>query len=1242
MDTSDNKRQQKPSLSAITAAIVIIVASVSVLPNIFIDDVFADDSDETITPPSSSVLQLDRSVYPVPFGTPQDFVSEIFANSAIPDGRSMFPIHLTGMNGAGISGNTLGVDSGEFIPSGDLVIHLQITDHDLNSSSDKIDVISKNIKGENGLQAEPVKISIIRDSNDVVVLGYAGGSTAIGNMQDKSGLIDVGDNNPKNARHLGPISETAPDSGIFALDLPIRYTDGPAHEKCPETTVYSGLADANMDGDLYDQTDRFDESNQNHYCIMQGDILKVEYTVTDESGHKNTITDTATFDLRNGVLESNRSVYIIGDHVALTLTDHDLNLDSHKIEEYDLDLIEWDSDAATVTMGDADGQISLLDPEPAVFRETGNDTGIFEIQVDMPSELQGESLERGEEIILEYTDWGPSGADYVGQEDEDVNLTIYTSNFGATVELDKKRDYTWGDTVYITIVSPNHNFDADLADEIGDAKPYAVKISTRNSDLENYRLVETGTDTGIFTGQVTLIGPGNGQTTQGNGPTDGLIEAGSDDGITVAFEFSEDETVVGSALIKAKSGQEEGKTVDKSKTSNQKTDHDVTNEMSAKEEKYVAPLQQAKQGIPSNEITCKNNLVLAVKYDGTPACVKSSTLSNLMKRGWSGNNDDGDSNSNGSSDYVTGTNSSSSSSIDKNKPREATVHLDQKTYTWTDKVYITIVAPYHNSDPGMVDKIGRGADGPIKISTRGFDIDNYRFAETGPDTGIFTGKVILTGFAHDADGDPRTGDEDGNDVLGQQASGKGPENGLLPADDDDGITVSFEFDEDQAAVGSALIRWNTGQIQWLGTSNDHRRDNNNDNNAYCSDSRQILISKTGEMSKCVTPDSAEKLFEQGWAKHNVTYFGAGTGLVRVIDPDMNWDPEAVDNFDVIVWSDTDIAGIILTVTETNEATGIFEGTVFFSAADESAGHRLRVSDGDTLTAKYEDHTLPDPYSTADELEIIDTATILEIGILTDDGKNRIELDKKAYTWTDKVYITLTAPEHNLDGSLVEYIGDPQEHPVKISTSSFDLDSYRLVETAPDSGVFAGEVVLTGNPYHDADGDANEGDASGTFSHDTNNKETLGPTGGLLPVYGKDTGLTVSFEYAQDKTAIASAPITWNTGTAQWLEPSYYLGNVGNMMVTDPDMNLRPEEKDTVVIDVWSDSDAGGVDIILTETGVETGVFKGMVVFTDEESSGHQLLVAKGDRVWAEYEDNTLPSPHSSADEIDAVAEIIIR
>jgi len=224
-------------------------------------------------------------------------------------------------------------------------------------------------------------------------------------------------------------------------------------------------------------------------------------------------------------------------------------------------------------------------------------------------------------------------------------------------------------------------------------------------------------------------------------------------------------------------------------------------------------------------------------------------------------------------------------------------------------------------DSDLVDEIGSNDKNPVKVSTRGNALKTYKIVETGTDTGIFTGEVILTGFQpHDANGD---GTDDDVRGITDPSSNGGPTDGLLETSDDDGLTVSFEFSEDETVVGSSLIRWNIGEVQWLEAS----------------------------------------------------YPASGTGVLRVIDPDMNLDPEAVDNFDADVWSDSDAGGINLTVTETNEATGIFEGTVFFTTTDESSGHRLRVAEGDTITGEYEDNTLPEPYTRADELNITATSLI---------------------------------------------------------------------------------------------------------------------------------------------------------------------------------------------------------------------------------------------------------------------------
>lgn len=111
-----------------------------------------------------------------------------------------------------------------------------------------------------------------------------------------------------------------------------------------------------------------------------------------------------------------------------------------------------------------------------------------------------------------------------------------------------------------------------------------------------------------------------------------------------------------------------------------------------------------------------------------------------------------------------------------------------------------------------------------------------------------------------------------------------------------------------------------------------------------------------------------------------------------------------------------------------------------------------------------------------------------------------------------MHITIVAPEYNLDDNLVEYIGSSEENPVRIYTRSFDIDNYKLVETGPDTGIFAGEITLS------------NGD-----------KEVLEPNNnddGLLPISNGETGITVSFEFEEDKVAITSVPITWNAETVQ--------------------------------------------------------------------------------------------------------------
>ena len=636
-------------------------------------------------------ISLDRDVYPVPFGEIRDFED---SSSLHPDGRSLFPVHATAITSEKMQKKqTLG--------QGNLTFYVRIHDSDFDTSSQETDKISQDVLGKS---TGPLKISVSRDSQ-TMVLAYAGGNTP-----NNKGVIDVGDDNPNNTRQLGSIFEIHPESGIFELGLEIRYTDGPPNSRCPATATFTTLDYDATSGSEESRFDALSSANEN-YCIMKGDILTVEYTKIGASGNIiEVMTDSAMFDMRDALLESDKTVYTIGSDAILTLTEPDLDLDNDTPETYDLDLIEWDSDVATITLGDLGGEEASFDSEPLEFRETGDSTGIFQSVIEIPEKLYGDYLERGEEVVLEYTDWSPSNAEHVGQESKDSTFTFHTTNFGATVELDKKI-YTWTDRVYITIIARDHNFDSDLIDEIGE-----------------------------------------------------------------------------------------------------------------------------------NE---------------------------------------------------------------------------------------------HN---------------PVTISTGSFILDKYKLVETGTDTGIFTGEISLAGFSHDADGNSITG-TNGNDIVNVNPSGKGPNDGLLPLGVPDKITVSFEFSEDETVEGISLIQWNEGRIEWL----------------------------------------------------KDRYQSSETGIIRVTDADMNLNPDRIDNFDIDVWSDSDVEGIDLKVTETDDATGVFEGTVFFTTTDESSGHRLQVIEGDTLTAEYEDNTLPEPHAIKDELDIIAKSTIDKqvlpplkqqmSGVLPDDVKCKENLER---------------------------------------------------------------------------------------------------------------------------------------------------------------------------------------------------------------------------------------------------------
>jgi len=245
----------------------------------------------------------------------------------------------------------------------------------------------------------------------------------------------------------------------------------------------------------------------------------------------------------------------------------------------------------------------------------------------------------------------------------------------------------------------------------------------------------------------------------------------------------------------------------------------------------------------------------------------------------------------------------------------APIFTDKPVYTWTDKVEMTILAPSWNTDRYLIDSIGDD-DHPIKISTREHSLAPYRFTETDINSGMFTAEIILTGFLHDVDGD---GDFD----TTPRTIGNGPTSGFLETDRDSAITITFEFANGVVLTKSVPIQWNIGTIQFSESN----------------------------------------------------YLSNKTALVRVIDPDLNLNPESLDQIPIQISSNSDVSGIEVAAVETSETSGVFVATVSFTQNLSSSGNRLYAIPGDTIFANYDDYTLPKPYSISDNLAVKTSAII---------------------------------------------------------------------------------------------------------------------------------------------------------------------------------------------------------------------------------------------------------------------------
>jgi len=281
-------------------------------------------------------------------------------------------------------------------------------------------------------------------------------------------------------------------------------------------------------------------------------------------------------------------------------------------------------------------------------------------------------------------------------------------------------------------------------------------------------------------------------------------------------------------------------------------------------------------------------------------------------------------------------------------------------YSPTTRFSVLIYAPSWNTDPYKIDSIGNTQEHPITVYTSlgsarlagvdGFALPCTGFSELGPDTGLFQGNVLMTGFQYDYDGDGVLDTVpplwDFTDCGSASAFGTVQSAAFLQTEKTGGITVAWEVTENLTLVKSANYSFREAEISF-------------DKTVYNLEEEVTVIM-----------NDLDYMLYDGY--------------------DFPWLAK--------VWSDSDLAGINVKIFWEEDFTyatpyflqSEFYGKFTLTNTDKSLSDgRLRVTPGDKIYVEFNDYSLPSPYGDGDFITVSDSAKI----IFSDESYSGISLNE---------------------------------------------------------------------------------------------------------------------------------------------------------------------------------------------------------------------------------------------------------
>ena len=278
---------------------------------------------------------------------------------------------------------------------------------------------------------------------------------------------------------------------------------------------------------------------------------------------------------------------------------------------------------------------------------------------------------------------------------------------------------------------------------------------------------------------------------------------------------------------------------------------------------------------------------------------------------------------------------------------------------------------------------------------------------------------------------------------------------------------------------------------------------------------------------------------------------------------------------------------------------------------------------------------------------------------------------EGYSWGSRIYVLIWAPGFNADDKKIDTLGNDSTGSQGLITVNSRDGSARsdssskcnsFIETGRDHGLFYGSIKLRGFSTAVNDdgvrmygGDRCEGNAwkaQGTLDD------------GVLGVEsGQDGGITMHFEYAENKVMSKSATHTWRIADLVFDKEEYTMEDSGKVTIHDLDGLRYPFDKRTgYQIHIWSDTDEGGVEVNAywkpnyRGTPQMHGDYPVKISFIDPDrrestvrelyyksgGSEVELKASPGDNIYAQYYDRTLPAFGPNGEKYSTEDKLLIK